>query len=400
MSLALRVVPPASTLGIGEADAPHVAFFGENLEHLALATSALGLGLVLANGTGRVVAPRHDLDRLARELDRRQSRLANPLVRYLDGASVWSLKGGNLSLETPLVMGIVNLTDDSFSGDGVGQSVSAAVALAARLREEGADIIDVGAETARASRPQHEATAEAAIVAPVVAALVREGHLVSIDTYKPEVAVAALESGARIVNDISGLTLGTAAASAAAAAGAGYVLNYSYSVPKQRPDPPPRYEDVVSETLSWMAGRLGDLGAAGLSRAQIAIDPGIAFGKSHSEDLQVLGRLGEFLTPGHPLLLAHSRKNYIGSVSGRGPAERDLETHITTALAYEKGARIFRVHDVRGTRRTLAMTAAMTAASPEDLAPGEDSWPWAAGATAADAIAEEAVIEPPSGQRW
>ena len=178
------------------------------------------------------------------------------------------------------------------------------------------------------------------------------------------------------------------------------MLNYSFTVPKHRPDPAPVYEDVVTETVAWMATRLAELEAAGLAREAIAIDPGIAFGKSHDEDLQALRRLSELRSAGQPLLLAHSRKNYIGSVSGAGPEGRDLETHVTTALAYAQGARIFRVHDVVGTRRTLAMAAAIVSAAAGAFAPDEGSWPWAAGATAPEAIAEKALIEPPSGQRW
>ncbi len=396
----LRTVPPAEWALATDGEAEHIAFFGDNLECLALATSALGLGLAVAGETGRVVASGGDLGRLAAELERRGSPLAGPLARYLAPVERWRAGPHELPLDRPLVMGIVNLTDDSFSGDGVGTDVSAALAHAEQLRAEGADIVDVGAETARASRPQLEARAEAAIAAPVVAALVREGHLVSIDTYKREVAEAAIEAGAAIVNDISGLTLGTEAAAAAAEAGAGYVLNYSYTVPKHRPDPAPVYDDVVMETVAWTAERLAELEAAGLPREATAIDPGIAFGKSHDEDLQALRRLSELRTSGQPLLLAHSRKNYIGSVSGAGPEGRDLETHVTTALAYAQGARIFRVHDVAGTRRTLAMAAAIVSAAAGAFAPDEGSWPWAAGATAPEAIAEKALLEPPSGQRW
>ena len=396
----LRTVPPAEWALATDGEAEHIAFFGDDLERLALATSALGLGLAVAAETGRVAASGGDLGRLAAELERRGSPLAGPLARYLAPVERWRAGPHELTLDRPLVMGIVNLTDDSFSGDGVGTDASAALAHAEQLRAEGADIIDVGAETARASRPQLEARAEAVIAAPVVAALVREGHLVSIDTYKREVAEAAIEAGAAIVNDISGLTLGTEAAEAAAEAGAGYVLNYSYTVPKHRPDPAPVYEDVVMETVAWTAERLAKLEAAGLPREAIAIDPGIAFGKSHDEDLQALRRLSELRTSGQPLLLAHSRKNYIGSVSGTGPEDRDLETHVSTALAYAQGARIFRVHDVAGTRRTLAMAAAIVSAAAGAFAPDEGSWPWAAGVTAPEATAEKALIEPPSGQRW
>ena len=396
----LRAVPPAAWTLATDGEAEHIAFFGDDLERLALATSALGLGLTVADGAGRVAASAGDLGRLAAELERRGSPLAGPLARYLAPVERWGAGAHTLALDPPLVMGIVNLTDDSFSGDGVGTDVGAALARAEQLRTEGADIIDVGAETARASRPQLEARAEAAIAGPAVAALVREGHLVSIDTYKREVAEAAIEAGAAIVNDISGLTLGTEAAEAAAQGGAGYVLNYSYTVPKHRPDPAPVYGDVVTETVSWMAERLAALEAAGLPRERIAIDPGIAFGKSHDEDLQALRRLPELHTFGQPLLLAHSRKNYIGSVSGTGPEDRDLETHVTTALAYAQGARLFRVHDVAGTRRALAMAAAIATAPAGAFAPDEGSWPWAEGATAPEAIAQQALIEPPAGQRW
>ena len=398
----LRVVPPAPWALAADGGAVQTAVFGDDRERLALATSALGLGLAINadDGTARVIADADDLARLEAELRRRDSPLAAPLARYLAPVERWAVRGRELPLDAPLVMGIVNLTDDSFSGDGVGTGADAALARAEALRAAGADVIDVGAETARASRPRLEARAEAAIVAPIVAALAREGHLVSIDTYKREAAEAAIAGGAAIVNDISGLTLGLGAAEAAIAGGAGYVLNYSYAEPKRRPDPIPRHDDVVAGTVAWMAERLARLEAAGLPRERIAIDPGIAFGKSHDEDLQTLRRLAELRTAGQPLLLAHSRKNYIGSVSGAGPDARDLETHVTSALAWARGARVFRVHDVAGTRRALAMAAAIASAAPGDHAPNGDSWPWAAGATAPEAVAGGALIPPPPGQRW
>jgi dihydropteroate synthase len=297
-------------------------------------------------------------------------------------------------------MGILNLTEDSFSGDGVGTDGTAALRRAEALREAGADLIDVGAESARADRPVLDEGGEARTVAGAVAALVREGHVVSSDTYKPAVARAALESGAEAVNDISGLTLGPGAAQEARRAGAGYVLNYSYSVPKRRPDTPPLYSDVMTETVGWMEGRLAELRAAGLPRESVVIDPGIAFGKSHDEDLQVLRRIGELRTFGQPVLLAHSRKNFIGSVTGRAPTERDLETHIASVLAFEQGVRIFRVHDVAGTRRALRMAEAVVEHRAGDFGPDGESWPWRAGASAAHMTTASPDKEAPSGQRW
>jgi len=320
--------------------------------------------------------------------------------RALRPAPAWQLRTRSLPLDRPHIMAILNLTDDSFSGDGLGRDAEQALKRAEELREAGASLIDVGAESARADRPVLEAVEEAKLVAEAVAALVREGHVVSVDTYKPEVAAAALDSGAEVVNDISGLTIGSGAAEAAAKAGAGYVLNYSFSPPKERPERPPTYADVVSETLAWMFERLEDLAACGLPGARVAVDPGIAFGKSHDEDLQVLRRIGELGSLGHPVLLAHSRKNFIGSVNGSDPRARDLETHVATALAFEQGVRVFRVHDVEGTRRALEMAEAIVARQAGDFAHDAESWPWRAGASAPHSADGAPQVPPPKGQRW
>jgi dihydropteroate synthase len=178
------------------------------------------------------------------------------------------------------------------------------------------------------------------------------------------------------------------------------VLNYSYSVPKRRPETPPVYRDVVIETVAWMFARAEQLRACGLHDEQIAIDPGIAFGKSHDEDLQVLRRIGEMRSLGLPLLLAHSRKNFIGSVTGRAPAERDFETHIVSALAFTQGTRIFRVHDVAGTRRALEIAAALGAAERGEYRPDSESWPWSARASASHVSGAPPDRDAPKGQRW
>lgn len=394
----LRVCP--SWPSAGGPLAPLVAWFGADQDVVARAAEEVGLAAFPEGPALRVMATAGSLAALRDRLAAVGSAAAAALDRYLAPAAAWRLRSRVLPLDRPYVMGIVNLTEDSFSGDGVGTGVDGALRHAAALRDAGADIIDVGAETARADRPVVDAEAEARLVGPAIAALVREGHLVSSDTYKPLVARAAVESGAEIVNDISGLTLGTGAAEVAARAGAGYVLNYSFSIPKRRPDRPPVYTDVVAETLAWMAARLELLEALGLARDAIAIDPGIAFGKSHDEDIQVLRRLAEFTTPGQPLLLAHSRKNYIGSVTGLPPAGRDLETHVTSVLALAAGARVFRVHDAAGTRRALDMAAALLLAAPGAFAPDGDSWPWRAGASAAHMTREQPDKPAPAGQRW
>ncbi|MGE3695670.1 MAG: dihydropteroate synthase [Dehalococcoidia bacterium] len=394
----MRVIRPAPWAhGAGEVWIAHI---NDDTGIVRRAAAAVSVDASLENGATRVRGTRGELKRLAGALDAGRAPIATALWNALEPRTTWWTARGEIPVDRPVIMGIVNLTEDSFSGDGVGSDVAAALRRANELREQGADIIDVGGETARADRPVREAEDEAVAVARVVAALAAEEHVVSIDTYKPAVAARALEAGAWIVNDISGLTLGRETPEVAARAGAGYVLNYSYSVPKQRPDAPPVYDDVVTETVGWMFERVAQLNDAGLPRASIVVDPGIAFGKSHDEDLQVLRRIGECMSLGLPLLLAHSRKNYLGSVAGRIPGERDLETHISTVLALAQGARLFRVHDVEGTRRALDIAWATLAGSAGDYAPDAESWPWRAAASATHMMRGEADKSAPKGQRW
>ena len=394
----LRVVQPG---GAGVHELPQLLYIGGDLAKGEAALVAAGiLGERIGDACIRAVAATGQLEALASALKDVGHPAGERLEAYLRPVSAWKLRTRSLDLGRPWVMGILNLTDDSFSGDGVGRDVAGALKRADELRHAGADIIDAGAESARADRPVMEPEEEAEVVAAAVEALVGDGHVVSIDTYKAVVAKAALGAGAEIVNDISGLTLGTGAAEEAARAGAGYVLNYSFSVPKKRPDSPPVYADVVTETVAWMESRLAELATAALSRETIAIDPGIAFGKSHDEDIQVLRRFGDLRSAGQPLLLAHSRKNYIGSIGGLPPAERDLETHISSALAYAQGARIFRVHDAAGARRALDLAAAIVSGNAGDYAPGEGSWPWRAGASADHMTVAKPDKTAPAGQRW
>jgi dihydropteroate synthase len=395
-----RVVPPGTGEAAADPQAPVIVYFEGERELLQVATSAVGLGLDLTSQAVRIVAGRQELEALAGALEAAGSRHGVPLRRFLEPIAEWRLRTRALPLARPIIMGILNLTDDSFSGDGVGQDVAGALGRAEALRAAGADIIDAGAESARADRPVMDERQEAELVGRVVEQLTAEGHVVSIDTYKGTVARAALQAGAEIVNDISGLTLGVAAAQEAAGAGAGYVLNYSYSVPKRRPDTPPVYVDVVAATVAWMETQLAELARTGLARRHIAIDPGIAFGKSHDEDIQVLRRIGELQTFGQPILLAHSRKNFIGSINGQPPAERDLETHVASALAFAQGVRIFRVHDAAGARRGLEIAAAIVSGRVGDFEPDENSWPWRAGAGAAHMTQAAPDKAAPEGQRW
>jgi len=280
-------------------------------------------------------------------------------------------------------MAILNLTDDSFSGDGVGGDVELALQRAAQAVADGADIIDVGGESARADAPVRDAGEEAAIVADVVRRIAGEIDVaISVDTYKPDVAEAALQAGAHIVNDIAGFKEGAGTAEAAARHGAAIVVNYTYERPKVRPSAPPVYGDLIAEHLAFLRERVEMARAAGVAEESIIVDPGIAFGKSHDEDLEVLRRLPEFRALGRPILVAASRKHFIGSVTGLPVAERDGASAAVAALSVAGGADIVRVHDVRSTVRAVRMADAIVRGRLGDRAATDASWPWAADAEA------------------
>lgn len=280
------------------------------------------------------------------------------------------------------VMAILNLTDDSFSGDGTGGDLDAAVRRAVDAEREGADIIDVGAESARADVAVRDADEEADFVARAIARVERETDaVISIDTYKPAVARAAVDAGAHIINDIGGFKYGAGTAEVAAASGAALVVNYTFERPKIRPAEPPRYDDLIGEHVAFLRERVAMARGAGVPPGRLIADPGIAFGKSHDEDLEVLRRLREFTALGLPLLVAASRKHFIGSVTGLPADARDEATAAVTALNIAYGADIVRVHDVRTTVRAARIADAIVRGRAGDFAPGRDSWPWAAGAS-------------------
>lgn len=279
------------------------------------------------------------------------------------------------------IMGILNVTDDSFSGDGLLGDAAAIVARARRFVAEGADILDVGGESARADVRSLGEEEEIARVAPVIERLVAEvDAVVSIDSYKPAVVEAAVRAGARLVNDIGGFKLGTGTAEVAARFGVPLVINFTYERPKVRPASPPVYDNLIGEHLAFFRERIAMAVATGVPAEQLVVDPGVAFGKSHDEDLEVLRRLRDFTVLGRPILVAASRKHLIGSVLGLPPEERLEGTAAITAISIANGADIVRVHDVLAMARVARMTDALVRAQPGDFAPTPASWPWAANA--------------------
>jgi dihydropteroate synthase len=247
--------------------------------------------------------------------------------------------------------------------------------------QDGADIIDVGGESARADVAVRDAEAEAHIVAIAVERIAAEtGAVISVDTYKGRVASAAVAAGAHIINDIGGLKFDTGAGEVAAKTGAALVINYTSERPKVRPAQPPRYDEVLGAHIAFLSAQVAVAEKLGVRPEGIIVDPGIAFGKSHDEDLEVLRRLGELSRIGKPVLVAASRKHFIGSVTGAPPEGRDAATVAVTALSIAAGADFVRVHDVRANVQAARIADAIVRGHHGDFAPALHSWPWSASA--------------------
>lgn len=258
-----------------------------------------------------------------------------------------------------LIMGIVNMTPDSFSNDGLLGNLPAAVARAKQLVAEGADILDIGGESARAGFPPLHPDEEIARILPLVRILAQEVAVpLSIDTYKSPVAEAALEAGASMINDISGLRVDPKLAEIAARYQAALVIMHIRGKPKER-QIHPVYSALLPEIFAFLQESIAMALQAGVKREQIILDPGIDFGKTVGQSLEVLKRLAEFKTLGFPLLLAPSRKTVIGEVL-QVPVEERLEgTAALVAHGVAQGIDLVRVHDVKAMRRVVRMTEAI-----------------------------------------
>jgi dihydropteroate synthase len=262
-----------------------------------------------------------------------------------------------LNAERPLIMGIVNLTDDSFSGDGLHGNVDLAVAQGLRLIEEGAHILDLGAESSRPGARPIPAQQEIDRLLPVIEALRNCGTPLSIDTVKPEVMRVALNAGADMINDINALRA-PGALELVAASKAGLCLMHMQGEPGTMQDNP-HYDDIVAEVAGFLGERVAAAEAAGIALHRIAVDPGFGFGKSLEHNIELLRRLDELVVPGLPLLVGLSRKSMLGLLSGRPAAERVYAGIAAHVLAVLRGARIVRVHDVAATRDALAVLQAV-----------------------------------------
>jgi dihydropteroate synthase len=259
------------------------------------------------------------------------------------------------------VMGIVNVTPDSFSDAGRYFDPAAAVKHGLALEAEGATILDVGGESTRPGADPVEGDEESRRVVPVIEALVAAGvrAQISVDTMKAEVAERALAAGATLVNDVTALRAAPQLAELTAAAGAELCLMHMQNPPNQPPSPP-RYDDVVAEVKSFLEERMAFAIAHGVPEQKIILDPGFgggSFGKDVAQNLELLRRLPELVALGRPILVGTSRKGFLGELTGRPVDERVAATIATNVIAYGRGARIFRVHDVAPVYDALRVTA-------------------------------------------
>ena len=260
-----------------------------------------------------------------------------------------------LDLARPVLMGIVNVTPDSFSDGGLYDETEGAVAHAAALASDGAAIVDIGGESTRPGSDTVATDDELARVVPVLEELKGSPAVISIDTRKAAVARAAAKAGAKILNDVSALTYDPACLDVAVEAGLDVVLMHAQGEPKTMQDNP-AYDDVVLEVFDYLEGRIEACEAAGVPRARIAADPGLGFGKTLAHNLALLANVSLLHGLGVPLLIGASRKRFIGGLGqGKEPKSREPGSQAAAIATAAQGAQVFRVHDVGGSRQALAV---------------------------------------------
>ncbi len=283
----------------------------------------------------------------------------------LPPATTWRVGGSAIDVSGPVVMGILNLTPDSFSDGGHHAGLSDALRHAENLLSEGADLLDVGGESTRpGARPVDPARQRRRIIPFVREAARRWNAPISVDTRSAEVAAAALDAGARIVNDVSGLTHDPAMAPMVAGTDAGVILMHMRGTPATMTDLA-SYGDVVEEVADELRERLAAAVHSGIDPERIVVDPGLGFAKTADQTLRLVGSMGALNTLERPVLIGPSRKRFIGHVLDLPADQRAEGTVAACVLAYAGGARIFRVHDVGAVRRALLVAQAVVSAAAE-----------------------------------
>lgn len=273
-------------------------------------------------------------------------------------ATTWLPDSRSFDITAGMLVGVLNVTPDSFSDGGQHLDSHDAITHGLKMAEQGAWMVDVGGESTRPGARPVAAAEEASRVVPVVAGLANLGVPVSIDTSKPEVAALAIEAGAEAINDVTGFT-DPAMIELCAASDAGAIVMHMLGEPRSM-QVNPTYRDVAEEVGSFLLARARALEEAGVDPQSIVLDPGFGFGKTIEHNLELINRLDEICELGYPVMLGTSRKSTLGEIVDRAdPGDRDVATAITTAMGFERGARLFRVHDVPASRDALRIAAAI-----------------------------------------
>jgi len=312
-----------------------------------------GAGWALVSAAASRLAPLARPDRLPAGLENLAPELGRFLASYADPPRRWEIAGRALALDHPVLIGIVNVTPDSFSDGGRFATVDRAVAQAERLVAEGCELLDVGGESTRPGATPVAATDETARVVPVIEQLVRRGlGPVSVDTRK---------AGAAVINDVSGLAFEPDLARVVAEGGAGVILMHMRGTPDTM-DGLAVYRHVAAEVAAELGAATARAERAGIPRERIVVDPGFGFAKGAEQNFRLLDELATVVGLGYPVAVGPSRKRFLGAATGRPVEDRDRATAVACALAWERGARLFRVHDAALACEALRLARATTGA--------------------------------------
>ena len=319
-----------------------------------------GEGWGLIGAAASRLAPLARPDRLPPGLEGLAPELGRFLASYAEPPRCWAIAGRTLALEHPVLIGVVNVTPDSFSDGGRFTTVDRAVAQAERLVADGCELLDVGGESTRPGAVTVGEREEIARVAPVIEDLARRGlGPLSVDTRKAAVARAALGAGAAVVNDVSGLSFDPAMAGVLGTSDAGLIVMHMRGTPDTM-DSLAVYRHVAAEVAAELGAATARAEAAGVGRERIVVDPGFGFAKTPEQNFRLLDELATLAGLGYPVAVGPSRKRFLGAATGRPVEDRDRATAVACALAWERGARLFRVHDAALAREALRVAAATT----------------------------------------
>ena len=319
-----------------------------------------GEGWALVGAAASRLAPLARPDRVPAGLERLGPELGRVLAAHAEPAQAWEIAAQRILLDHPVIIGIINVTPDSFSDGGRFAAVDRAIAQAERLIADGCELLDVGGESTRPGAAAVSVEDEIARVVPVIEQLARRRlGPISVDTRKAPVARTAIAAGAAVVNDVSGLAFDPELTPAAAGAGVGVILMHMRGTPDTM-DSLATYRHVAVEVAAELGVAAQRAEQGGVERGRIVVDPGFGFAKTPEQNFRLLDELATVVALGYPVAVGPSRKRFLGHATGRPVEDRDRATAVACALAWERGARLFRVHDAAVAREALQVARATT----------------------------------------